>query len=48
MQKGGGGEGVQIACKVAYVINGRPLSYTVDVDIFACVHIGEWVISTWV
>ena len=25
MQKGG--EGVQIACKIAYVINGRPLSY---------------------
>ena len=25
MQKGG--EGVQIACKIAYVINGRPLIY---------------------
>ena len=26
MQKGGGGgEGVQKACKIAYVINGRPL-----------------------
>ena len=22
---GGGGEGVQIACKIAYVLNGRPL-----------------------
>ena len=22
---GGGGEGVQIACKIVYVINGRPL-----------------------
>ena len=26
MQKGGGGEGVQIACEVAYVLNGRPLT----------------------
>ena len=28
MQKGGGGEreGVQIACQIAYVINGRPLT----------------------
>ena len=27
MQKGGG-EGVQIACKIAYVLNGRPLGFT--------------------
>ena len=27
MQKGGG-EGVQIACKTAYIINGRPLGPT--------------------
>ena len=24
-KKGGGGEEVQIACKIAYVLNGRPL-----------------------
>ena len=27
MQKGGGGEGVQKACKNAYVINGRPHAF---------------------
>ena len=28
MQKGG--EGVQIACKIVYVLNGRPLNDTID------------------
>ena len=26
-KRGEGGEGVQIACKIAYVLNGRPLSH---------------------
>ena len=29
-KKKGGGEGVQIACKDAYVINGRPLMYVLE------------------
>ena len=32
MQKGG--EGVQIACKIAYVLNGRPLNRTLNPSSF--------------